>query len=144
MTLPRDQIIKKIKEKGLKLTPQRITILEAIYKLDGHPTADKIVEFIRDTHPSIATGTVYKVLDALVENQLVKKVKTDKDIMRYDGMMDKHHHIYCSESDKIIDYIDRDLDELLEIFFEKKSISNFKISDVRLQIIGEFMKDNKA
>ncbi|MDX2442512.1 MAG: transcriptional repressor [Bacteroidales bacterium] len=144
MTLPRDQIIKKIKEKGLKLTPQRITILEAIYKLDGHPTADKIVELIRDTHPSIATGTVYKVLDALVENQLVKKVKTDKDIMRYDGMMDKHHHIYCSESDKIIDYIDRDLDELLEIFFEKKSISNFKISDVRLQIIGEFMKDNKA
>lgn len=144
MTLPRDQIIGIIKEKGLKVTPQRIAILEAIYQLDSHPTADIIVEFIRDTHPSIATGTVYKVLDVLVENQLVKKVKTDKDIMRYDGMMVKHHHIYCSESDKIIDYIDRDLDELLETFFEKKSISNFKISDVRLQIIGEFMKENKA
>lgn len=142
--MPRDQIIGIIKEKGLKVTPQRIAILEAIYQLDSHPTADIIVEFIRDTHPSIATGTVYKVLDVLVENQLVKKVKTDKDIMRYDGMMVKHHHIYCSESDKIIDYIDRDLDELLETFFEKKSISNFKISDVRLQIIGEFMKENKA
>jgi len=112
MTLPRDKIIGIIKEKGLKVTPQRIAILEAIYQLDSHPTADKIVEFIRDTHPSIATGTVYKVLDVLVENQLVKKVKTDKDIMRYDGMMVKHHHIYCSESDKIIDYIEVRLADL--------------------------------
>lgn len=141
MNLPRDRIIKKIKGKGLKVTPQRIAILQAIYDLDSHPTADKIVEIIRKSHPSIATGTVYKVLDALVENQLIKKVKTDKDIMRYDGMVEKHHHLYCAESERIEDYIDAELDQMLGIFFEKKGISNFKIRDVRLQIIGEFLND---
>lgn len=142
MKLPRDRIIKKIKGKGLKVTPQRIAILEAIYDLDSHPTADKIVEIIRESHPSIATGTVYKVLDALVENQLIKKVKTDKDIMRYDGMVEKHHHLYCAESERIEDYIDKELDVILESFFKKRSISNFKIKDVRLQIIGDFLNEN--
>lgn len=142
MNLPRDRIIVKIKGKGLKVTPQRIAILEAIYNLDSHPTADKIVEIIRESHPSIATGTVYKVLEALVENQLIRKVKTDKDIMRYDGMVEKHHHLYCAESERIEDYIDKELDLILESFFKKRSISNFKIKDVRLQIIGDFLNEN--
>ena len=143
MNQPRDRIIKKIKGKGLKVTPQRIAILQAIYDLDSHPTADKIVEIIRKSHPSIATGTVYKVLDALVENQLIKKVKTDKDIMRYDGMVEKHHHLYSSESDKIEDYVDNELDEILEKFFNKKEISNFKIKDFRLHLVGDFLNDKK-
>ena len=142
MKLSRDIIIEKIKGKGLKVTPQRIAILEAIYNLDSHPTAEKIVEIIRESHPSIATGTVYKVLDALVENQLIRKVKTDKDIMRYDGIVEKHHHLYCAESERIEDYIDKELDVILESFFKKRSISNFKIKDVRLQIIGDFLNEN--
>jgi len=68
----------KLVEKGLKITPQRIAILEAIIKLNNHPTAENIIEYIRKNHPNIATATVYKVLDALVENGLIKKVKTEK------------------------------------------------------------------
>lgn len=75
-------------EKGLKITPQRIAILEAIYKLNNHPTAEDILTHIRIENPNIAKGTVYKVLDTLVENQLVKKVKTDGELMRYDGIVE--------------------------------------------------------
>ena len=62
-------------EKGLKITPQRIAIFEAIYKLDSHPTVEEIFNHIRKENPNIAKGTVYKVMDALVENKLVQKVK---------------------------------------------------------------------
>lgn len=123
-------------EKGLKITPQRIVILEAIYKLKNHPTADNIIEYIRKTHPNIATGTVYKVLETLVENGLIKKVKTDKDFMRYDGIVEKHHHLYCSKCDLIEDYQDDELDELLKNHFKNKKINGFKIVDVVLQIRG--------
>ena len=68
--------------------------LEAIVKLNNHPTAENVIDYIRKNHPNIATATVYKVLDALVENGLIKKVKTDKDIMRYDAFLVKHHHLY--------------------------------------------------
>ena len=133
----------KLVEKGLKVTPQRIAILEAIIKLNNHPTAENIIEYIRKNHPNIATATVYKVLDALVSNDLIKKVKTEKDIMRYDAEMESHHHLYCSASDRIEDYKDNELNELLEKYFEAKGIPDFKIEDIKLQIIGKFIIDKK-
>jgi len=137
------EIRNKLVEKGLKVTPQRIAILEAIIKLNNHPTAENIIDYIRINHPNIATATVYKVLDALVANKLIKKVKTERDVMRYDAVMESHHHLYCSESDRIEDFVDTELNEMIEKYFEKKKIPDFKIEDVKLQIIGKFLKDDK-
>jgi Fur family peroxide stress response transcriptional regulator len=135
------EIRNKLIEKGLKVTPQRIAILEAIIKLNNHPTADNIIDYIRNNHPNIATATVYKVLDALVANELIIKVKTEKDVMRYDAVMERHHHLYCSESDRIEDFVDTELNDMIENYFEKKKIKGFIIEDVKLQIIGKFLKD---
>jgi Fur family transcriptional regulator, peroxide stress response regulator len=137
-----DEIRNKLVEKGLKVTPQRMAILEAIIKLNNHPAAENIIDYIRKNYPNIATATVYKVLDALVANKLIEKVKTERDVMRYDAIMESHHHIYYSDSDRIEDYSDDDLKELLEKYFEKKKIPDFKIEDIKLQIIGKYIKKN--
>ncbi|MGD2034260.1 MAG: transcriptional repressor [Bacteroidales bacterium] len=142
MKISIEDIRKKLSEKGLKVTPQRISILEAVYNLKNHPTTENIIHYIRESHPNIATGTVYKVLETLVEYQLIRKVKTDKDIMRYDGVAEKHHHLYCSECDVIEDYFDEELDELLKNYFNKKQLTGFKIEDIILQIKGTFINDN--
>jgi Fur family transcriptional regulator, peroxide stress response regulator len=138
-----NEIRNKLVDKGLKVTPQRIAILEAIVKLNNHPAADNIIDYIRKNHPNIATATVYKVLDALVENGLVMKVKTEKDVMRYDAFLENHHHLYSSGSDRIEDFVDTELTEMIKKYFEKKNIQDFEIEDVKLQIIGKFLKDNK-
>ncbi|MDM8158588.1 Fur family transcriptional regulator [Labilibaculum sp. K2S] len=135
-----EDIKNKLTERGLKVTPQRMAILEAIYNLKNHPTAENIIDYIKKMHPNIATGTVYKVLGALVDNRLVKKVKTENDIMRYDGVMKSHHHLYCMESDVIKDYVDEELDELLQNYFAKKNLPGFKIEDIVLQVKGTFNK----
>jgi len=136
-----DQIRDFIKEKGLKITPQRVAVLEAVIELGNHPTAEKIIEFIQVNHPNVAIGTVYKTLDTFVEKAIIKKVKTEKDIMRYDAILEKHHHLYCAESDRIEDYYDNELNKLLEAYFKKKSIDNFNIEDIKLQIIGNFLNN---
>jgi Fur family peroxide stress response transcriptional regulator len=133
-----EDIRKKLSEKGLKITPQRIGVLQAVYKLKNHPTADNIIEHVHKSNPNIASGTVYHVLDTLVENHLIKKVKTDGDAMRYDGIMDSHHHIYCSGSDLIEDYVDRELDKLLNEYFKSKKIPGFEIEEIVLHIKGTF------
>ncbi len=143
MKITAEQINRKLKVAGLKVTPQRQAILEAVHELGNHPTAENIIQYIRDTHPNIATGTVYNVLDVLVESGLVKRVKTDKDAMRHDGILENHHHLYCAESERIEDYFDEELDGLLKEYFRKKGISNFEIEDIILQIKGQF-KDNKS
>jgi Fur family peroxide stress response transcriptional regulator len=125
--------------KGLKVTPQRLAVLKAIDELHNHPTVEAIAEYVRQTHPHVAVGTIYKVLDTLVEKELVKRVKTESDSMRYDGILEQHHHLYCAESDRIEDYADHDLDTMLMEYFRRKNIPGFKIEEIKLQIKGHFM-----
>ncbi|MBP6978636.1 MAG: transcriptional repressor [Lentimicrobiaceae bacterium] len=132
-------IRKKLSEKGLKVTPQRIAVLEAVHKLNNHPTADNIIEYIHRSNPNIASGTVYKVLDTLVENHLIRKVRTYGDAMRYDGIMAPHHHIYCSGSNVIEDYADPELDKLLNEYFTSGKLAGFEIEEIVLQIRGTFI-----
>lgn len=132
------EIGKKLIEKGLKVTPQRVAILEAVITLKNHPTAENIINFVRKSHPHIATATVYKVLDTMVENNLINRVKTDKDMMRYDAIMENHHHLYSSESDRIEDYMDDELNTLIAEYFSRKKIEGFQIEEIKLQIKGKF------
>ena len=135
-----EEISRKLVEKGLKVTPQRIVVLEALLKLNNHPTAESIIKYIQKTYPNIATATVYKVLEALTENGLIKRVKTEKDIMRYDAIMESHHHLYCTETDRIEDYNDEQLDRMIEDYFREKGIPDFQVEDIKLQINGKFLK----
>jgi len=134
------EIKSRLMDKGLKVTHQRLSILEAIFALDNHPTADQIIEHLKPNNPALATGTVYKVLDTLVENGLVTRVKNDKDVMRYDADVDnQHHHVYCSDCDVIMDYESKELDDMLREFFSKNGIDNFEIDGIKLQIHGKFL-----
>lgn len=128
----------QLKSKGLKVTPQRVAIYEAVAELHNHPTAENIIEYIKSNHPNISVGTVYKVLDSLVENNLLRKVKNEKDIMRYDAVLAHHHHLYCSETERIEDFEDPQLDQFISEYFKKKKIKNFKVQDIKLQITGTF------
>lgn len=130
----RDELIKN----GLKVTPQRLAILEAINELRNHPTADKIISFIKSKHPNIAVGTIYNTLELFVKKNIIRKVKTERDVMRYDGILEKHHHLYSSENEKIEDYFDDELNDLIEDYFRKKEIPGFEIEEVKLQILGKF------
>ena len=127
-----------LKSTNLKVTPQRLAVLEALSSLRNHPTAENIKEYVVKNHPSVAVGTIYKTLETFVEKGLVKKVKTEKDVMRYDAILEKHHHLYCEESEHIEDFFDDKLNSMLEEYFKKKKIPNFKVKETKLQIIGTF------
>jgi Fur family transcriptional regulator, peroxide stress response regulator len=133
----------KLKERGLRVTPQRLAVLEAVDVLHDHPTAEEVGSFIRKMYPNIATGTVYKTLETLVDKDLIDRVKTDRGILRYDAVREVHHHLYCSQSDRIEDYYDPDLTRIINRYFKNKSIPDFKIEDIKLQIMGRFTGKNK-
>ena len=131
---------KILSEKGLKVTIQRIAVYEALCKERIHPTAENLISKITKKYPSISAGTVYKTLDTFVEHKIIKRVKTDSDVMRYDNVLDRHHHLYCEENDRIGDYYDEDLDKILLDYFKKKNIPDFELEDFKLQLVGTFKK----
>ena len=129
----------RISATGLRVTPQRMRVLEAILKLNNHPTAENVIDFIRKNDPNIGSGTVYKVLQTFVDNKLIKRVKTERDIMRYDAILEDHHHLYCRECDHIEDFINERIDRILKDFFDENPIENFIIEDIKLNISGHFI-----
>lgn len=138
-----NELRNKLTERGLKITPQRIAVYDALVNLHNHPTAERIIEYVRNHHPNIATGTVYKVLDTLCVNEIITRVKTDKDIMRYDAVTEKHHHLYSKDTDRIEDFCDPELDELLANYFRNKELPDFQISEIKLHIAGKFSDTGK-
>jgi len=131
-------IRKRLIDCGFKITPQRIIVYKALLELIGHPTADDIIKRIKSSHPNISIGTVYRILEAFVERKLIGKIKTEKDVMRFDVCMEKHHHLFCSESGRVEDYHDEKLNTLLEEYFKRNRIKDFKINDIKVNIVGEF------
>lgn len=138
MSEVRKDIATKLTEKGLRVTPQRVAILEAILQLNNHPSAEHVIDYIKQNYPGISVGTVYKVLDSFVENKLIERVKTESGTMRFDPLLKKHHHLFCKESDRIIDYEDENLDKLISGYFQKHGIKDFQIKDFKLEITGSF------
>ena len=126
-----------IKASGLRVTPQRIAVLDALQK-SKHPSADKLIELIRKSNPHIAVGTIYKVLETFVINNLAKKVDTQQDVMRYDAILEPHHHLYCENTGRIEDYYDDELTNIVSEYLKKKNPQNFKVSEVKIQLVGNF------
>ncbi|MDP2424391.1 MAG: transcriptional repressor [Bacteroidales bacterium] len=127
-----------LKQAELRITPQRMAVLQAVNRFKNHPTAEQMIEYIHKSHPEIASGTVYKILDVFVEKSLLAKVNTGQDVMRYDPMLSKHHHLYCSDSHQIDDYFNDELTQIVDQFFENNQIPNFDINDIKIEIIGRY------
>jgi len=133
----------RLNQAGLKVTHPRLVIYSELIKHHIHPTADQLYEKIKEDHPSIAKGTVYRILDSLVAAGLVNQVSTQEGLKRYDANLGEHSHIYCTQTHEIQDYYNPELNELIKKFFEVKKIENFSITDIKLQINGKKINPKK-
>ncbi len=130
-----------LKQSGLKVTPQRIAVMDALEHIPGHPTAEEIRQYVNQIHPSISLTTIYNTLETFVEHGLVKKMKTEQDFVRYDKIVAPHHHLYCKTCDYMQDYFDSNLDQLLLNYFKENPIEGWNIEEITVQISVKH-KDN--
>ena len=93
----------KLREKGLKVTNQRILILSVLEQNKGrHLTAEDIYELVTQEHPEIGLATVYRTIQLLWDMQLIDKINLDEGCVRYEighlldgGSKHNHHHLYA-------------------------------------------------
>lgn len=131
-------IKKLLVEKGLKVTPQRIAVYNALLDRHDHPTAEMLFSELLNQFPGLSVATVYNALDSLCRVGLVYRVKTGQGNQRYDAIQEPHHHLYCAASDRMEDYYDPELDQLIQDYFNRKQIKGFRLTDIKLQLTGFF------
>lgn len=96
-------IIAKYREKGFKLTPQRLAILNFLDGNTSHPSAEDIYRHIRAIYPTVSFATVYNTIQALKDRGEILEITIDPQKKHYDPNPEPHHHIICLECNKIGD-----------------------------------------
>ena len=135
------QLEERIRQAGLKVTPQRINVLNILME-SNHPSAEEIMGIIKKKYSSISTGTIYHILDVFVEHGILRKVPNEGESMRYDAILDNHHHLIDIDTGAIHDLFDEGVLEILTDYFDTHPIRGFEISDVKLNLIGKFTTNN--
>jgi len=97
-----------LKKKGLKITPQRKLIINAIHGTDTHLTAEEIIAHVQSSMPEVHKSTIYRTLDLLEKNGCVYKSELGDHAIYHHAEEGHHHHLVCSQCGKTID-CDEDL-----------------------------------
>ena len=134
-------IVRKLSERGYRLTPQRLMILSAIENSDNHISAEEIYAQVVAKYPHINISTVYRTLELLKGLGLVTETDLGGGRFRYHPA-DKghHHHLVCRECGAIID-----LDESMLASLKDTLLREYKfIADLRhLAVFGRCVKCRK-
>ena len=94
---------KKREYPAIRLTPQRLAILEYLEGNKSHPSASDIYKAISQKYPTISFATVYNTVDSLREKKKVLELSIDPQKKRFDPNTEPHHHLMCVECKAIID-----------------------------------------
>jgi Fur family peroxide stress response transcriptional regulator len=99
-----EELTTKLRERGYRLTPQRVALLHLMAASDGHPSASQLYDQIKAQFPTTSRATVYKTLNLLKEMDEVLELGFSDDDNRYDGNKPyPHPHLICICCRRIMD-----------------------------------------
>lgn len=120
-----------LKEYNLKVTPQRVAIVEELYK-HGHMNIDDLYKNLLKKFPSISLATIYKNVNAMVEKIFLNEVKIPEAKSVYELVKEDHSHLVCSSCGKIEDI--QISTEVLESSLA--TVSEFKVENTEVVFSG--------
>ena len=137
--MPNNNILSNIKDilrkKGLKITPQRIAVLEEIMKDKGHRESEDVYMAIKTRKTHVSRATVYRTLDILVQHGFARKLNLGDGRARYERKIDSphHDHMICNHCGKIIEFVNHEIEKIQE---EITKQHQFKLQQHIHQLFG--------
>jgi Fe2+ or Zn2+ uptake regulation protein len=90
-----ERLVGELRERGLRVTPQRIVIHRALCSQARHMTAEQVLSSVSDVLPGTSLPTVYSTLELLESLQLVRRVGTGNGAVVFDSRVEPHAHTVC-------------------------------------------------
>ncbi|MBR5509069.1 MAG: transcriptional repressor [Lachnospiraceae bacterium] len=141
MQLDRKSFENLLREKGLKVTTQRLAVLTVLsQKADSHLTAEEIYDLVKVENPEIGLATVYRTVQLLLELKIIDRIYLDDGYVRYelgnvfeDEDGHHHHHLICVKCGKVTSF----QGDLLEEFEKRmEEQTGFQIQDHDVKLYG--------
>jgi Fe2+ or Zn2+ uptake regulation protein len=92
-----------LRDRGQRVTPQRLMVARVVSDLDRHVTAEVVFDEVSGRMPGVSLPTVYATLELLESIGLVHRVATERGAVIYDPRTAQHHHLACRRCGVIVD-----------------------------------------
>ncbi|MDD7267223.1 MAG: Fur family transcriptional regulator [Lachnospiraceae bacterium] len=135
------KLVQALQEKGMRVTKQRINILDSFMTLrDCHVSVEELHQAVIRRHPEIGLATVYRTVQLLEELGFVDSIHLDDGVLRYelcdhepDESKHRHHHLLCQKCGKVMSF-EADLLENLEAKIRQEL--GFEVCDHEVKLYG--------
>jgi Fur family peroxide stress response transcriptional regulator len=129
-----EQMVSRLRAHGCRMTPQRMAVLRVLAASQGHPSAERVYEAVRQEFPTTSIATIYKTIHLLKQMGEVLEIAVPEGSNRYDGNKPHPHpHVICVRCRRIID---PDLASLQDVTAELAQATGFEILSHRLDFFG--------
>lgn len=133
------KLIETLKKNSLKLTRQRLEIIEVLSRDRGHPSARAIFHKVRQKVPSVSLSTVYYTLNLFKKDGSLKELEFYDMENRYESNVTDHLDLICLGCGKIVDYV-----EEVPIPIERvERKTGFAVDRIRFEYYGYCKKCRK-
>ena len=114
-------LVEVLRKEGLRYTSQRQAVWDEIKKSEEHRDAEDIYLQLKSNNHNVSRATVYRTIDVLVKNQMVRKMDLGDGRNLFEPRIDDEHHdhMICLDTGKIIEFFDEDLEDLQDKIAEK-------------------------
>lgn len=127
-------LVARFRERGHRVTPQRLALLRLLAASKDHPSAAHLHEQLQEHHPTLSLATVYKTLSRMKEMGEVLELEFSHGDNRYDGNEPSPHpHLICIKCRKIID---PEVSSFHDVAQEMAGNTGFRILRHRLDFYG--------
>ena len=109
-------LIQVLKKEGLRYTLQRQAVWDEIRQKTEHRDVEDIYQQLRKNNINVSRATLYRTIDVLVKNKMVRKMDVGEGKSLYEPRLDDNHHdhMICVDTGKIIEFYDEELETLQE------------------------------
>ena len=99
-----DELVKRLRNAGYKITPPRLAVLEVIQREGEHLNLNEILHQAQAIYPQTGRATVYRTLELLTVLDIVRPIYVGESGPTYIRTEGGHHHLVCSQCGRIVDF----------------------------------------
>ena len=121
-----------LRERGLRVTGQRLAVYRALAEDRTHPTAAAVRQRVRAGFPTISVATVYRILESLEREGLARRVSDTGAAARFDANLTPHQHLVCRVCGCIVDH----QGSACAVPLPEAPIPGFTVEELDIRLVG--------